>query len=499
MEFRKLRIKDLIPASYNPRKKLKPGDKEFEKIKNSITEFGYVEPIIVNSDMTIIGGHQRATVLQTLGYNEIDCIVIEIDKTKEKALNIALNKITGEWNQELLADLIEDLQKSDFDVGFTGFEPPEIEQLFNKVHDKKIKEDDFDVDAELKKPAMTKQGDVWMLGMHRLVCGDSTLPETYEKLMEGKKANLVVTDPPYNVNYEGSAGKIQNDNLEDDKFYNFLFAAFVNMEQNMERDASIYVFHADTEGLNFRRAFKAAGFYLSGTCIWKKQSLVLGRSPYQWQHEPILFGWKLGGKHMWYSDRKQSTIWEYDRPKKNDMHASVDIMDIHARQYVDCLSPPHGIDGRYLCVSKTRDYLNPSGNTITIGASSITLTSLSAKQHGNLNTLEKDIMDQDSKLEDMSGKVEEIQSSKMYRTELLVEGVNIFKDRGQKSTIRCRVYSWDKEITDTLDASAFCWHRNSGNEETDADWDRLHAGRKSIVITTEDVQDNASFYCEIKI
>ena len=183
----------------------------------------------------------------------------------------------------------------------------------------------------------------------------------------------------------------------------------------------------------------------------------------------------------------------------DESDAGVDIMDIHARQYVDCLSPPHGIDGRYLCVSKTRDYLNPSGNTITIGASSITLTSLSAKQHGNLNTLEKDIMDQDSKLEDMSGKVEEIQSSKMYRTELLVEGVNIFKDRGQKSTIRCRVYSWDKEITDTLDASAFCWHRNSGNEETDADWDRLHAGRKSIVITTEDVQDNASFYCEIKI
>ena len=152
----------------------------------------------------------------------------------------------------------------------------------------------------------------------------------YEKLMEGKKANLVVTDPPYNVNYEGSAGKIQNDNLEDDKFYNFLFAAFVNMEQNMERDASIYVFHADTEGLNFRRAFKAAGFYLSGTCIWKKQSLVLGRSPYQWQHEPILFGWKLGGKHMWYSDRKQSTIWEYDRPKKNDMHPTMKPVELVA-------------------------------------------------------------------------------------------------------------------------------------------------------------------------
>ncbi|MBV4424306.1 site-specific DNA-methyltransferase [Clostridium tyrobutyricum] len=323
MEFKKLRIKDLVPATYNPRKKLKPGDKEFEKIKNSITEFGYVEPIIVNSDLTIIGGHQRATVLQSLGYEEIDCIAIEIDKTKEKALNIALNKITGEWNKELLADLIKDLQSSDFDVAFTGFEPPEIEQLFNSVHDKDIKEDNFDVDAELKKPAMTKQGDIWELGNHRLICGDSTMPEVYNVLMEGKKANLVVTDPPYNVSYEASAGTIKNDNLKDEEFYEFLFAAFVNMEQSMERDASIYVFHADTEGLNFRKAFKAAGFYLSGTCIWKKQSLVLGRSPYQWQHEPILFGWKIGGKHMWYSDRKQSTIWEFDRPTKNNLHPTM--------------------------------------------------------------------------------------------------------------------------------------------------------------------------------
>ena len=330
MEFKKLRIKDLVPATYNPRKKLKPGDKEFEKIKNSITEFGYVEPIIVNSDLTIIGGHQRATVLQSLGYEEIDCIVIGIDKTKEKALNIALNKITGEWNKELLADLIKDLQSSDFDVAFTGFEPPEIEQLFNSVHDKEIKEDSFDVDAELKKPAMTKQGDIWELGNHRLICGDSTIPEVYDVLMEGKKANLVVTDPPYNVAYEAAAGTIKNDNLKDEEFYKFLFAAFVNMEQNMERDASIYVFHADTEGLNFRKAFKAAGFYLSGTCIWKKQSLVLGRSPYQWQHEPILFGWKIGGKHMWYSDRKQTTIWEFDRPSKNTLHPTTKPLNLMA-------------------------------------------------------------------------------------------------------------------------------------------------------------------------
>lgn len=323
MEFKKLQISDLKPASYNPRKELKPGDKEYEKIKNSITEFGYVDPVIVNDDMTVIGGHQRLNVLKDLGYKEIDCVVISIDKTKEKALNIALNKITGEWNQELLADLIKDLQDSDFDVAFTGFEPPEIEQLFNKVHDKKVSEDDFDVDEELKKPTVAKAGDIYCLGRHRVICGDSLLPETYNRLMEGKKANMVLTDPPYNVNVEETAGKIKNDNMDSESFYKFLFAAFVNMEQNMEQDASIYVFHADSEGLNFRKAFHDAGFYLSGCCIWKKNSLVLGRSPYQWQHEPCLFGWKVGGKHNWYSDRKQTTIWEYDRPRASKDHPTM--------------------------------------------------------------------------------------------------------------------------------------------------------------------------------
>ena len=323
MEFKTIPISELKAAAYNPRKALKPGDKEYEKIKGSIQEFGYCEPVIVNSDMTIIGGHQRVTVLRDLGFSEIECIVISIDKTKEKALNIALNKITGEWNKELLADLIKDLQSSDFDVAFTGFEPPEIEQLFNSVHDKKIKEDEFDVDAELKNPTVAKQGDIWLLGNHRVVCGDSTLPETYEILMAGKKANMVLTDPPYNVNVEETAGKIKNDNMDDESFYKFLFAAFVNMEQSMENDASIYVFHADTQGFNFRKAFKDAGFYLSGCCIWKKNALVLGRSPYQWQHEPCLFGWKVGGKHQWYSDRKQTTIWEYDRPRASKDHPTM--------------------------------------------------------------------------------------------------------------------------------------------------------------------------------
>lgn len=326
-----LPIASLKPAAYNPRKKLKKGDKEYEKIKHSIEEFGYVDPIIVNADGTVIGGHQRLTVLMDMGYQEVQCVQVHIeDENKVKALNVALNKITGAWNEELLADLMVDLQEADFNLDLTGFEAPEIDQLFSKVHDKDLKEDDFDVDAELKKTTISKQGDIWQLGKHRVICGDATKPETYKLLLGDKKANLVVTDPPYNVNVEETAGKIKNDDMSDSDFYQFLFAMFVNVEQSMEEDASIYVFHADTEGLNFRKAFKAAGFYLSGCCIWKKNALVLGRSPYQWQHEPCLYGWKQKGKHQWFSDRKQTTIWEYDRPKSSKEHPTMKPIQLMA-------------------------------------------------------------------------------------------------------------------------------------------------------------------------
>ena len=324
MQWQTLPLGQLRPAAYNPRKALKPSDKEYQKIKNSIQEFGYVEPIIVNYDMTVIGGHQRLTVLKDLGYTEAQCVVLHIeDEAKVKALNIALNKISGEWNEQLLADLLVDLQDAQFNLDLTGFEAPEIDQLFSKLHNKDIEEDNFDVEEELKNPAFSQAGDIWTLGRHRVICGDSTLPETFKLLMEGKRANLVLTDPPYNVNVEETAGKIKNDNMPDADFYNFLFCAFVNMEQNMEKDASIYVFHADTQGLTFRRAFADAGFYLSGCCIWRRNALVLGRSPYQWQHEPCLFGWKKGGSHQWHSDRKQTTIWEYDRPKSSKDHPTM--------------------------------------------------------------------------------------------------------------------------------------------------------------------------------
>lgn len=315
---------DLIPADYNPRKDLKPGDAEYEKLKRSIEQFGYVEPVIWNKTTGfVVGGHQRLKVLLDMGITEVECVVVEMDAEKEKALNIALNKISGEWDTDKLALLIADLQGADFDVSLTGFEPAEIDSLFKDAQQGKVKDDDFDVEAELKAPVITKAGDVWTLGRHRLVCGDSTKPETFALLMGDRRANLVITDPPYNVNYEGSAGKIKNDNMADDAFYQFLLAAFQNTEAVMADDASIYVFHADTEGLNFRRAFADAGFRLSGTCIWKKQSLVLGRSPYQWQHEPILFGWKKKGRHQWYTGRKESTIWEFDKPKKNGDHPTM--------------------------------------------------------------------------------------------------------------------------------------------------------------------------------
>jgi len=311
LEIQKIPIEKLNPAKYNPRKDLKPGDPEYEKLKKSIETFGYVEPIIWNKRTgNIVGGHQRLKILLERGYTKIECVVVDLDDTQEKALNVALNKVSGEWDLPKLADLISELDSELFDITLTGFDAAEIEDLFSKVHDKDVKEDDFDVDealGEIDEP-ISKLGDVWLLGKHRLVCGDSTESKTYEILLEGKKANLCVTDPPYNVNYTAGREKertIKNDNMEDTNFYEFLMASFKNIYNFLDDGAPAYIFHADTEGFNFRKAFKDAGFHLANVCIWVKQSLVLGRSDYQWQHEPILYGWKPTGRHRWYADRKQ--------------------------------------------------------------------------------------------------------------------------------------------------------------------------------------------------
>ena len=320
-EMKLIETSKLIPYVNNARTH---SPAQVMKLRSSLREFGFINPVIIDRDLNVIAGHGRIMAAKEEGIKEIPCVFVDyLTEAQKKAYILADNRmaIDAGWDEELLKIEIEALQAEAFDIGLTGFDEKEIADLF--VSDDGVEDDDFDVDAELENPIFTKTGDVWVLGNHRLVCGDSTKQETYELLMEGKKANLVVTDPPYNVNYEGSAGKIKNDNMANDKFYQFLFDAYSCMYQAMADDASIYVFHADTEGLNFRRAFAEAGFYLSGTCIWKKQSLVLGRSPYQWQHEPCLFGWKKSGKHQWYSGRKETTIWEFDKPKKNGDHPTM--------------------------------------------------------------------------------------------------------------------------------------------------------------------------------
>lgn len=325
MNIRKIPVSEIKPAKYNPRKDLKPGDPAYEKLKRSMSEFGYVEPIIWNEETgNIVGGHQRYKVLVAEGNSEVECVVVKLSAEKEKALNVALNKVTGDWEFEALADLLKELEEQDFDVTLTGFDAAEIEDLFSQVHDKDAKEDDYDVNKALEEATFAEPGDIWILGRHRLMCGDATKADDVAELMEGKKGNLVVTDPPYNVNFESSSGlKIQNDKQDKEQFYQFLFSAFKNMADNIAPGASAYVFHADTEGLNFRKAFIDAGLHLSGVCIWKKNSLVLGRSPYNWIHEPILFGWKKGGTHRWYTGRSETTVWSYDKPRKNGEHPTM--------------------------------------------------------------------------------------------------------------------------------------------------------------------------------
>ena len=319
--FEKVSIDRLIPYARNARTHNK---EQIKQLRASLREFGFVNPCIIDKDYNIIAGHGRVMAAKEEGIDSIPCVFAEhLTDAQKRAYILADNRLAlnAGWDDEMLTVELSDLQANAFDLSLLGFSDAEMNKLMGGMDN--AKDDDFDVDAELQKPTLSKPGDLWLLGNHRLVCGDSTKPETYALLMEGKAANLVVTDPPYNVNYEGSAGKIKNDHMAGDAFYQFLLDAFTQMEKVMAQDASIYVFHADTEGLNFRKAFTEAGFYLSGTCIWKKQSLVLGRSPYQWQHEPVLFGWKKSGKHAWFSDRKQSTIWEFDKPRKNGDHPTM--------------------------------------------------------------------------------------------------------------------------------------------------------------------------------
>lgn len=331
MNIQIIELKKLKRAEYNPRKELTPEDEEYQKLKKSIVEFGYVVPVVINQDYTVIGGHQGLTVLEDLGYEKIECNVLNLTKIQEKALNLALNKIDGIWDYNKLENVLTELKESDFDLDVTGFDFDEVEDLLKDTIGSK--EDDFDVEEtleEIKEP-ITKLGDIWILGKHRLLCGDSTQKENVLRLMNEQNADMILTDPPYNVDYEGGTKdklKIENDNMSDTEFYNFLLHSFENMFEVAKCGSPIYVFHADTEGLNFRNAFKASGFKLAECLIWAKNKFVMGRQDYQWQHEPILYGWKEGAAHYFIDDRSQSTLLEFDKPNKNKEHPTMKPVDL---------------------------------------------------------------------------------------------------------------------------------------------------------------------------
>lgn len=322
-------ISKLVPYVNNARTH---SPEQVLKLRSSLREFGFINPIIIDRDYGIIAGHGRLLAATEEGITEVPCVFVDyLTEAQKKAYILADNRMAMDagWDEELLRVEIEALQGEAFDVSLTGFDEKELADLFKDESDSDAEDDDYDLSAALEKAAFVERGDIWMVGRHRLMCGDATSAEDVAALMDGRKANLILTDPPYGVSFKSSSGlTIQNDSMKDEEFYNFLLSSFKNMADHLEKGGAAYVFHADTEGMNFRRAFIDAGFHLAGCCIWVKDSLVLGRSDYQWQHEPVLYGFMQNGKHSWYSDRKQTTIWNFAKPKRNANHPTSKPLDL---------------------------------------------------------------------------------------------------------------------------------------------------------------------------
>ena len=322
-------ISKLVPYVNNARTH---SPEQIMKLRSSLREFGFINPIIIDRDYGIIAGHGRLLAAKEEGITEVPCVFVDyLTEAQKKAYILADNRMAMDagWDEELLRVEIEALQGEAFDVSLTGFDEKELADLFKDGSDSDAEDDDYDLSAALEKAAFVERGDLWTVGRHRLMCGDATSAEDVATLMDGRKANLILTDPPYGVSFKSSSGlTIQNDSMKDEEFYHFLLASFKNMADHLEKGGAAYVFHADTEGLNFRRAFIDAGFHLAGCCIWVKDSLVLGRSDYQWQHEPVLYGFMQNGKHPWYSDRKQTTIWNFAKPKRNANHPTSKPLDL---------------------------------------------------------------------------------------------------------------------------------------------------------------------------
>jgi len=335
-----IKIEQLDPAAYNPRRDLQPGDPEYEKLKKSILEFDYIDPIIWNQRTgRVVGGHQRLKILQELGYSEIEVSVVDLPEDKEKALNLALNKISGDWDLPKLKDLLQELDNGDFDIELTGFDENEIEKLMLEFYvPEDVQDDNFDAEAEAEKiiEPTTQPGDIWQLGQHRLMCGDSTNRDDVLQLMDGKMAHVVFTDPPYNVDYGnhnnprwGNHRKIENDNLSEADWNKFVEGWIKNVLSIA--GGAIYICMSCKEWPNVQGSFVRLGGHWSTTIIWAKDRFVLGRSDYHRQYEPILYGWTESNKHFWCGDRTQGDVWRIDRPGSSPLHPTMKPVELVGR------------------------------------------------------------------------------------------------------------------------------------------------------------------------
>lgn len=329
------------PAPYNPRINLQPTDSEYQKLAKSIEEFGYIEPIVWNRRTgSIVGGHQRFKILVANGEELIASSVVDLDETKEKALNIALNKISGHWDDEKLAYLLTEIQQSDIDISLTGFDSLEVVEFldnFNKLNEEEgslpVVEDEFNVQKALDNiiTPETKYGDVWQLGRHLLMCGDATNRKDVQRLMSGSKSDLIVTDPPYNVNVKSKSArlnednreKIMNDDMPAEQFVGFLEMTFNNYVSIMSPAAAIYVFHSSSFQREFENAMNSVGIKIRTQCIWSKNASSFGFSQYKYKHEPVFYAHLESEAPSWYGDLKQTTIWKSGLPVEQSIPETI--------------------------------------------------------------------------------------------------------------------------------------------------------------------------------
>jgi site-specific DNA-methyltransferase (adenine-specific) len=314
-------IQDLIPYARNSRTH---SDAQVAQIAASIKEFGWTNPVLLDGENGIIAGHGRVMAAHKLGETEVPTIELShMDENQKRAYIIADNKLAlnAGWDNEMLALEVADLKDAGYDLGLTGFSLDELEELNPTVVEGLVDEDEA---PAVPQEAKTKPGDIYKMGKHRLMCGDSTSIEHLERLCDGQDVDMWLTDPPYNVAYEGGTGlTIQNDDMGNDEFRQFLRDAYVAADAVMKAGAVFYIWHADSEGYNFRGAAQDAGWKVRQCLIWKKSSLVMGRQDYHWKHEPCLYGWKEGAGHLWAADRKQTTILEFEKPSKNGEHPTM--------------------------------------------------------------------------------------------------------------------------------------------------------------------------------